>query len=119
VFDLQLLTNIKRAWSNIINGHALFNMFFCKNLTKISKSFAIYADIKGMEVGSQQGMVKMNTQELQESELSVFARSMELIEGDPLEEIFALNLGEYLSEILISDDLIEQISATIKEQQLV
>ena len=52
-------------------------------------------------------------------EESVFARSMELIEGDPLEEIFALNLGEYLSKILISEDLIEKINATVKERQLV
>jgi len=53
------------------------------------------------------------------TEESVFARSMELIEGDPLEEIFALNLGEYLSKILISEDLIEKINATVKERQLV
>ena len=61
----------------------------------------------------------MNTQESQEAQLKMFSRSMNLIKGDPLEEIFELNLGAYLSEILISEDLIEQISATIKERQLV
>lgn len=96
-----------------------FLMFFCKILHKIIKSFITNADIKNMEVVSQQGMVKMNTQELQEAQLTMFSRSMNLIKGDPLEEIFELNLGAYLSEILISEDLIEQISATIKERQLV
>jgi len=61
----------------------------------------------------------MNTTELQESQASMFTRSMNLIQGDPLEEIFALNLGEYLSEILISEDLIQMISASTQERQLV
>lgn len=42
---------------------------------------------------------------------SLFAQSSDLIDSDPLEEIFALNLGDFLSEHLISDDLAQKISA--------
>ncbi len=42
--------------------------------------------------------------------VSMFARSSQLIENDPLEEIFALNLGDFLTEHLISDELVEKIS---------
>ena len=41
---------------------------------------------------------------------SMFVRSSHLIENDPLEEIFALNLGDFLTEHLISEDLAEKIS---------
>ncbi|MBQ4078598.1 HD domain-containing protein [bacterium] len=42
--------------------------------------------------------------------VSVFARSEISLESDPLEEIFALNLGDFISEHLISDDLVQKIS---------
>lgn len=41
--------------------------------------------------------------------VSVFTRSTELLGDDPLEEIFALNLGDFLTEHLISDDLADKI----------
>ncbi len=41
---------------------------------------------------------------------SLFARSAEVLDSDPLEEIFALNLGDFLSEHLISDELAEKIA---------
>ncbi len=44
--------------------------------------------------------------------VSVFARSEISLESDPLEEIFALNLGDFISEHLISDDLVQKISRT-------
>lgn len=44
--------------------------------------------------------------------VSVFARSEISLESDPLEEIFALNLGDFISEHLISDELIQKISRT-------
>ena len=44
--------------------------------------------------------------------VSVFARSELSLESDPLEEIFALNLGDFISEHLISDDLVQKISRT-------
>ena len=41
----------------------------------------------------------------EEKGASLFGRSIDLVEGDPLEEIFALNLGDFISENLISEDL--------------
>lgn len=53
------------------------------------------------------------TEEKKDSKnVSVFARSEISLESDPLEEIFALNLGDFISEHLISDELIEKISKT-------
>lgn len=45
-----------------------------------------------------------------EQGVSLFSRSTDLMDSDPLEEIFALNLGDFLSEHLISDDLAQKIS---------
>ncbi len=50
-------------------------------------------------------------EEKKEDSISLFSQSAELIDSDPLEEIFALNLGDFLSEHLISDDLAEKIKA--------
>lgn len=44
-----------------------------------------------------------------ENGVSVFTRSSELLGEDPLEEIFALNLGDFLTEHLISEDLAKKI----------
>lgn len=44
-----------------------------------------------------------------ETGVSVFSRSAEFLESDPLEEIFALNLGDFLTEHLISEDLANKI----------
>jgi len=41
--------------------------------------------------------------------VSFFSRSTEFLMDDPLEEIFALNLGDFLTEHLISEDLAEKI----------
>lgn len=51
-----------------------------------------------------------------EAGISLFSRSMDLIEGDPLEEIFALNLGDFISEHLISDDLAQKIGKNVKDK---
>lgn len=48
--------------------------------------------------------------------VSLFGRTMNLIEEDPLEEIFALNLGDFLSEHLISEDLAEKIGKNVKDK---
>ena len=50
-------------------------------------------------------------EEKKEAGVSLFAQSADLIDSDPLEEIFALNLGDFLSEHLISEDLAQKISA--------
>ena len=53
-------------------------------------------------------MAKENVNK-EENGVSVFSRSEELLGGDPLEEIFALNLGDFLTEHLISDELAQKI----------
>lgn len=50
-------------------------------------------------------MTKENMKKAENNGVSVFSRSSELLGDDPLEEIFALNLGDFLTEHLISDDL--------------
>ena len=41
---------------------------------------------------------------------SLFGRTVEFMEDDPLEEIFALNMGDFISEYLISEDLATKVS---------
>lgn len=48
--------------------------------------------------------------------VSLFGRSANLMDDDPLEEIFALNLGDFLSECLISDDLAKKIGNSVKDK---
>ncbi|MCD7740170.1 MAG: HD domain-containing protein [Candidatus Gastranaerophilales bacterium] len=54
----------------------------------------------------------MSEEKKENKNISVFARSEISLESDPLEEIFALNLGDFISEHLISDELIQKISRT-------
>lgn len=49
--------------------------------------------------------------------VSLFSQSEFLIGEDPLEEIFALNLGDFLSEHLISKDLAEKIGEHSKDDK--
>lgn len=64
------------------------------------------------------------TEHKSEKGVSVFSRSTELLGEDPLEEIFALNLGDFLTEHLISEELAQKIkkhdandkSASLKKQ---
>ena len=48
--------------------------------------------------------------------VSLFSQSEYLIDGDPLEEIFALNLGDFVSEHLISEDLAKKIGSSAKDK---
>lgn len=52
----------------------------------------------------------------EEKGASLFGRSIDLVEGDPLEEIFALNLGDFISENLISKDLAQKIGNSEKNK---
>ena len=54
----------------------------------------------------------------EEKGASLFGRSIDLVEGDPLEEIFALNLGDFISENLISKDLAAKIGSSEKNKSL-
>lgn len=59
----------------------------------------------------------MSKNELQ-SGVSLFSRSVDMIEEDPLEEIFALNLGDFVSEHLISDELVNKIGRNVKDKSI-
>lgn len=47
---------------------------------------------------------------------SMYTRSINLLEDDPLEEIFALNLGDFFTEHLINPELVEKISKKAKDK---
>ena len=47
---------------------------------------------------------------------SLFGRTLEYMEDDPLEEIFALNMGDFISEYLISEDLAKKIGKDAKNK---
>ncbi len=47
---------------------------------------------------------------------SLFSKTLDIMENDPLEEIFALNLGDFVSEFLISEDLANKIGKNSKDK---
>ena len=47
---------------------------------------------------------------------SLFGRTLDLMEGDPIEEIFALNLGDFISEYFISEELASKISQDVRSK---
>lgn len=47
---------------------------------------------------------------------SLFSRTLDIMENDPLEEIFALNMGDFVSEFLISKDLAEKVGKSAKDK---
>ena len=47
---------------------------------------------------------------------SLFSRTLDFMENDPLEEIFALNMGDFVSEFLISEDLASKIGQSAKDK---
>lgn len=49
--------------------------------------------------------------------VSLFGQSENLIGGDPIEEMFALNLGDFISESLISEDLAKKISSNANKKE--
>ncbi len=49
--------------------------------------------------------------------VSLFSQSENLIGGDPIEEMFALNLGDFISESLISEDLAKKISSKANKKE--
>lgn len=60
----------------------------------------------------------MNKAEKLDSEknASLYTRSINLLQDDPLEEIFALNLGDFLTEHLINPEFAGKISKKAKEK---
>lgn len=59
----------------------------------------------------------MNNKDVK-SGVSLFGQSEEFfLEGDPIEEIFALNLGDFISEHLISEELAKKIGSNVKDKR--
>ena len=62
----------------------------------------------------------MTDNDKQQSGVSIFGQSDYLMGSDPIEEMFALNLGDFLTESLISEDLAKKISVkSNKKERLV
>ncbi len=51
------------------------------------------------------------------SGVSLFGQSENLMGSDPIEEIFALNLGDFISEHLISEDLAKKIGSNVQDKK--
>lgn len=49
--------------------------------------------------------------------VSLFSQSDALLGQDPIEEIFALNLGDFITENLISEDLAKKIGSNVKNKK--
>ena len=47
---------------------------------------------------------------------SLFSRTLDIMENDPLEEIFALNMGDFVSEFLITEELASKIGKSAKDK---
>ena len=63
-----------------------------------------------------EGKCLMENKDLK-SGVSLFGQSEHLIGSDPIEEIFALNLGDFISEHLISEDLAKKIGSNVKDKK--
>lgn len=59
----------------------------------------------------------MDKEEKKQTGVSLFGQSEFLVGDDPLEEMFALNLGDFISETLISEDLAKKISITANKKE--
>ncbi len=82
---------------------------FLKNLLQFQKFVPIWYYISGT------GWVFMRkTQKIDENKSSLYQRSINLLEDDPLEEIFALNLGDFVTEHLINPEFAQKISQSAK-----
>lgn len=59
----------------------------------------------------------MDKEEKKQVGVSLFGQSNYLAGEDPIEEMFALNLGDFISETLISEDLAKKISAKANKKE--
>lgn len=59
----------------------------------------------------------MTKEDKKQSGVSIFGQSDYLIGTDPIEEMFALNLGDFLTENLISEDLAKKISVKSNKKE--
>ena len=59
----------------------------------------------------------MDKEEKKQTGVSLFGQSDYLVGSDPIEEMFALNLGDFISENLISEDLAKKISSKSNKKE--
>lgn len=59
----------------------------------------------------------MSKEEKKQSGVSIFGQSDYLVGADPIEEMFALNLGDFLTDSLISEDLAKKISVKSNKKE--
>ena len=59
----------------------------------------------------------MDKEEKKQTGVSLFGQSEYLVGSDPIEEKFALNLGDFISENLISEDLAKKISSKSNKKE--
>lgn len=59
----------------------------------------------------------MDKEEKKQVGVSLFGQSDYLVEEDPIEEMFALNLGDFIAENLISEDLAKKISTKANKKE--
>lgn len=64
----------------------------------------------------QKGKI-MDKEEKKQTGVSLFGQSEYLVGNDPIEEMFALNLGDFISENLISEDLAKKISSKSNKKE--
>ena len=59
----------------------------------------------------------MSNEDKKQAGVSIFGQSDFLVGTDPIEEMFALNLGDFLTENLISEDLAKKISSKSNKKE--
>ena len=59
----------------------------------------------------------MDREEKKQVGVSLFGQSEFLVDSDPIEEMFALNLGDFITESLISEDLAKKISVSANKRE--
>ena len=59
----------------------------------------------------------MDKEEKKQVGVSLFSQSEYLAGSDPIEEMFALNLGDFISEELISEDFAKKISISANKKE--
>ena len=59
----------------------------------------------------------MDKEEKKQVGVSLFGQSDYLVGEDPIEEMFALNLGDFIAENLISEDLAKKISTKANKKE--
>ena len=59
----------------------------------------------------------MDKEEKKQTGVSLFGQSERFLGSDPIEEMFALNLGDFISENLISEDLAKKVSAKANKKE--